>query len=117
MTKKDKEKADAIATLKEWGLVDGKKVYTDVTKVARSGMSRNIRVQFIVDDELRDCSYWVAKALGWPYKDGYDGGVRVGGCGMDMRLHLLDTLSRVMGYGSCNQTPRDEDSTGLKFMR
>lgn len=107
MTKKEKERLEHVETLKEWGLLPGTKVYGSVTHVSSSGMSRNIKLTIAVHDgdecNIRDISWLAAKVLEWPYKDGYKGGVRVGGCGMNMVLHTIDSLSYCMGYGPTNQ--------------
>lgn len=108
MTKKDKAMAEAVAMLRQWGVVDGTTIYGKVNHVSSSGMSRNIGLYVAQDGGVIDISYWAAKALGWPYKDGYKGGVRVSGCGMDMIFHTVYTLSYVMGYGDMCQTRDDE---------
>ena len=111
MTKKEREQKEAVDTLKQWGLVDGSTVYAKVNKVSASGMSRNIGLYFVDKQDMRpvDISYHAAKALEWGYKDGYDGGVRVQGCGMDMLFHTIDSLSYAMGYGAiCQDRDRTE---------
>lgn len=40
MTKKQKEQAEAVSLLKEWGLKDNTTVYAKVAKVSASGMYR-----------------------------------------------------------------------------
>ncbi len=114
MTKKQREQAEAVATLKEWGLLPGTKVYGSVTHVSSSGMTRNIKLQITVEGEIRDISYHAARALEWPYKDGYNGGVRVSGCGMNMVLHTIDSLSYAMEYGPTNQGRDIDGKTGLR---
>ena len=103
MTKKDKEKLEAIATLKEWGVIDGVTINAKVNHVSQSGMSRNVGLYIIKNGDLLNISYWAAKALEWGYKDGYNGGVKVSGCGMDMLFATIDALSYAMGYGSICQ--------------
>ena len=109
MNKKQREQAEAVETLKQWGLVDGSTVYAKVNKVSASGMSRNIGLYIVDQKEGRpiDISYHAAKALEWPYREGYDGGVRVSGCGMDMLFHTVYSLSYAMGYGALNQHHHD----------
>jgi hypothetical protein len=105
VNKKEKEKLEAIETLKAWGLVDGTPVYAQVVQVARSGMSRRVKLYIIDPDGVpRDISYHAAKALEWGYCDTWPRGVRVGGCGMDMLFHTVDCLSYAMGYGCCDQS-------------
>jgi hypothetical protein len=111
MTKKEREQQEAVDTLKQWGVVDGTTVYAKVNKVSSSGMSRNIGLYIAKvwpkekggELQVVDISYHAARALGWPYKDGYAGGVRVSGCGMDMLFHTVSSLSYAMGYGSLCQ--------------
>lgn len=106
-TKKQRDQAEAVATLKDWGLVDGTLVHAKVNHVSASGMSRRIGLYFIKDGELVDISYHASKAMDWGYKDGYDGGIKVSGCGMDMLFHTIDVFSYAMGYGDiCQQRDR-----------
>jgi hypothetical protein len=119
MTKKQTEQREAVERLKEWGLLPGTKVYGSVTHVSSSGMSRNIKLTIAVatdDGEcgIRDISWLSARAMGWPYVDKYNGGVRVGGCGMNMILHTVDVLSYAMGYGGTNQNREAGDLPGLR---
>lgn len=105
MTKKEIAQAEAVKTLKEWGVADGTHIYAKVTRVSASGMNR--RVQLFITEcpegRIIDITYWAAKALEWGYKDGYNGGISVSGCGMDMLFHTVYSLSYAMGYGSLNQ--------------
>lgn len=110
MTKKEREQAEAVETLKRWGVVDGTTIHGKVNHVSSSGMSRNIGL-YIAESSgnIVDISYWASKALGWGYKDGYSGGVRVSGVGMDMIFHTIDSLSYAMGYGDiCQDRDRTE---------
>ena len=81
----------SIERLRE-GLEPGATVYTTVTHVSRSGMSRNIKVTFIKDNEPLHLSWSVAHALGWSM-DKDRNTVKVSGCGMDMGFHLVYCLS------------------------
>jgi len=84
---------EARATLR--GILSpGDTVHTLLRHVARSGMSRNIACVIVRDGELRDITWLVSKALGWPVRNsGRTGeGVVVGGCGMDMGFHLVHSL-------------------------
>jgi hypothetical protein len=69
-------------------------IYTLVKRVSSSGMSRSIGVYRVVNGGIQDISYFVANVLGW--KLSKDGGVTVGGCGMDMGFHLVYSLSWVL---------------------
>ena len=118
MNKKEIAQAEAVKTLKEWGVTDGTVIYAKVNKVSASGMSRRVSL-YIVEDGGRivDISYWAAKALEWSYVEGYAGGIRVSGCGMDMLFHTVYSLSYAMGYGTINQS-RDHvegENTGLRY--
>ena len=98
---KRRKKADAVAYLREI-LAPGSHVYATVRTVSRSGMSRRIDLYAIRPGtpQYRDghpwlarLSYYAAAALGWPCNDD---GVRVDGCGMDMRFHLVYCLSQAL---------------------
>lgn len=100
---KRREKAEAVAYLRDI-LAPGATVYATVRTVSRSGMSRRIDLYTIAADENRDggrpwlayLSRLAAAVLGWPCNDN---GVRVDGCGMDMRHHLVEALSfALFGY-------------------
>lgn len=118
MNKKQKEQHEAVERLKEWGLAPGTKVYGTVTHVSSSGMSRNIKLHIALNDEdgprIVDISWLAARAIGWPYVDKYNGGIKVGGCGMNMILHTIDCLSYAMGYGNTNQNREAGDLPGLR---
>jgi len=73
-------------------LPPGTKVYTSLSHVARSGMSRNIKVLMVKDGQMIDISYYVANITEYPRAS--DGSVRVGGAGMDMGFALVYDLSR-----------------------
>ncbi len=123
MKKKEIAQAEAVKTLKAWGVKDNTLIYAKVTRVSSSGMSRKVKLYFNdKDGELRDITYWSAKALEWGYKDGYNGGILVSGCGMDMLFHTVYSLSYAMGYGALDQTHNKADRTknkegfyGLKY--
>lgn len=105
MNQKQREQIEAVDTLKQWGLVDGQTVYAKVNSVSQSGMSRRISLYIVAEDgRILDISYHSARALEWGYKDGYNGGIKVGGCGMDMLFHTVYSLSYAMGYGELDQS-------------
>ena len=122
MTKKEIAQAEAVKTLKDWGVVENSIIYAKVTRVSASGMSRRVQL-FIIGEgyaheklnakRIIDITYWSAIALGWNWKDGYNGGIGVSGCGMDMLFHTVGSLSYAMGYGAISQ--RDEEKKGLKY--
>lgn len=62
MTKaQQQDKAEAIEYLRK-RIKPGDRVYTTVTHVSRSGMSRSIKVCIVVGDEIVDVSGWVGRA-------------------------------------------------------
>lgn len=88
---KQAEKNRAMEYLREAAPI-GSTLYTIVTHVAASGMSRSIRVLTIRDNAPRDVSYLAAKVLDYRL-DEKNGGLRVGGAGMDMGFHVVNSLS------------------------
>ena len=77
----------------------GSTAYTVLRHVSRSGMSRDIDVIAIVDGEPRWVSGMMCAAFPRYFsRYGNRDAIRVGGCGMDMGFHLVDTLSRAL-YG------------------
>lgn len=75
-------------------------------------MSRRVRLYMSKDGDIIDITYWAAQALEWGYKDGWNKGINVTGCGMDMLFHTIDCLSYAMGYGPIAQT-----ATNFKGLR
>lgn len=73
-------------------LKPGDTVYTNVLSVARSGMSRTIKCYMVREGEMSDITYPVAQITG--YSIAKNGGIRIGGCGMDMGFALVYELSR-----------------------
>jgi len=57
---------DRIEQIRQY-VKEGDTLHTIVTHVARSGMSRHIRVFAIVDNTPVDLSSWIADVLGWRY--------------------------------------------------
>lgn len=77
----------------------------DVRTVARSGMSRRIAVYVVTEGRgVRNVSYLVAQALGASWNDD---GVRIDGCGMDMRFHLANRIAHALGVGDGNDIARE----------
>ena len=87
MTLREQERQEAQAKLREW-LKPGDEVRTILRHVSRSGMSRSVSA--IIDGE--DWSGFVAKAIGSTF-DRNNGGVKMGGAGMDMGFALVYELS------------------------
>jgi len=82
---------DSLATLRAF-LNKGDTIYYNVTHVARSGMSRNIRFYWVdTDRRPKDITYLMSEVLG--YKDRSDGTIHVRGCGMDMGFKVISDLA------------------------
>lgn len=111
MTKaQQQDKLDAIEYLRKH-IKPGDRVYTTLTHVSRSGMSRSIKVCIVVGDEIVDISGWVGRALDEP-RDHKRGGVKVGGCGMDMGFHVVYCLGRALfpdGFRCCGERCQSHD--------
>lgn len=116
--------AESLARLREW-IKPGDTVYTILDGVSRSGMSRHIRVvvpyidgvqvesaapgskptDYIRRDSLRvdvfHPNHAVAEVLGYRRAKRGDGLI-VGGCGMDMGFHVVNSVSEALyGYLRC----------------
>lgn len=94
------EKAEAIGRLKELGVKPGSRVYTKVTHVAKSGMSRSIACYLAVIDsagepDIYPITHLVARVLGRNVDQNHDG-VVCGGCGMDMTFEVVYNLGSVL---------------------
>ena len=100
-------------------LKPGDTVYTEILSVSRSGMTRHIKPIVMVDNEPRWIGYHVAVLLDESVSD--NGGVKMGGCGMDMGFALVYNLSRYLfpqgftcigeGCPSNDHSNRDRDYT------
>lgn len=113
MTKqKQAERLESIKALKKY-LRPGKQVYTIVTHVSRSGMSRTIRLYTVRAGELVEITWHVSKILGWRNTDK---GLLVQGCGMDMGFHTVYSLGYSLypkGFKLAkNQYGRNGDTSG-----
>ena len=105
MTTKQREKAEAIARLKEW-LSPGDTVYTLVTHVSSSGMSRAIRFLLIEPKAKRGVYIWhpnhaIGTVLGLRFhtrRGQHTDALIVHGCGFDAGRHCVDSLSTVLGF-------------------
>jgi len=96
MTKKEKDaqREEARASLREL-LKPGDTVSTVLRRVSASGMSRSISPVICGEDGPTDLTWLVIRALDENF-DRKNGGVKVGGCGMDMGFHLVYNLSSVL---------------------
>jgi len=89
-----KPDTQALDTLREH-IKAGDTIYTSVVQVARSGMSRHIKLYFIRDNAPWEITWLVGRALGWRVSE-KTGGLVVSGCGMDMCFHTVYSLSSAM---------------------
>ena len=94
MTKGSPEKAEAIQKLKKL-VKPGDTVYCILRHVSRSGMFREISLVLRKKDCIFDISWYAAKAIGNPINRD-SGGIKIGGCGMDMGFALVYDLSRTL---------------------
>lgn len=95
MTKKETERAEAIEHLRKI-LKAGDTVYTVLKHVSKSGMTRGIEVYAIIDGNPQWITAYVGKAIGEPQPLSYwekSLGLKIGGCGMDMGFHVVNSLS------------------------
>ena len=77
-------------------LTPGRTVYTKLTHVSRSGMSRSIEVYLAEGrDNLTDITWQVARATN-SRVDNNHGGIVMQGCGMDMGYALVYGLGRTL---------------------
>lgn len=92
MTSKELKEAKQHATdyLKKT-LKPGDTVYTVLKHVSQSGMMRHISAYIVVEGKIVDISWFVAHFMGW--KRAENGGIKIGGAGMDMGFHLVYSLS------------------------
>ena len=89
------ETAEAIGRLLS-ELTPGRTIFTNLTHVSRSGMSRSIECYLAQGrDNLTDITWLVARATN-SRVDNTHGGIIMGGCGMDMGFALVYNLGRTL---------------------
>lgn len=94
MTKKNTVEELAMQDKLRAILTPGTEVKTFVRHTSRSGMSRSISAFANTKNEMVDLDWMIARAgLGFTL-DNSRGGVKMGGCGMDMGFALVYNLSR-----------------------
>lgn len=91
---KDTLKAEALEQLRKV-LKPGDTVYTVLRHVSSSGMSRDISVHAIKDNQPVWLTGYAARVLGWSMNKAGDA-LKVSGAGMDMGFHVVYTLSAVL---------------------
>ncbi len=86
--------AYCIRKLRKW-LKPGATVHTILKHVSSSGMTRHIECVIPQrNGEILNITYFVAGVTGW--RLAHNGGLIVGGCGMDMGFHTVYTLGRYL---------------------
>lgn len=102
-SERERMKAESIAWLRK-NVPQGSAVFTILTHVSRSGMSRNIKCLILHPQYgIDNISYHVARALELPHVD-RDSAIRVSGCGMDMGFHLISSLAYALDYRGDSET-------------
>ena len=90
----------AIEQLLAHYITRGDTIYAIVRGRSSSGMSHDISLKVINKGKLDDVTYYAAHALGWRLVErNGQRAIRVQGGGMDMRFHLVSTLSAVLFHG------------------
>ena len=124
MTRSAKSKAEAAQEEEQARkdlrklLPPGSSVWCRVEHVSASGMSRILTFQIPMRVRgrlvIQDITWRVALATGHKLSDKPCWGLRVGGCGMDMRFHVLQNLSYALhGWpGSGSSPAQDRARTG-----
>lgn len=96
-TKREEEdlRDRAVANLRK-RIKPGKRVYTMVTHVTRSGMTRLVRLFIVEKGKIEDITGWVAQAIGARRAKGAEWDIVVGGCGFDAGFHVVGSLQRAL---------------------
>ena len=120
---RDEDKASALKTLRK--LKPGTTIYFVVTHVARSGMQRSIEFYIPTRDHDRKptitrITWEMSRVLGYRV-DQKNGGLVVGGCGMDMGFHCVYNVGRILWpngtrkpHGTRNGQPDTDGGYALK---
>jgi hypothetical protein len=90
------ERNEAIAMLKRIGVKPGATLYTSVTHVSSSGMSRRVRVYVVSKGVIEDITGMVARVLGSRRAPNNGWDIVMGGCGYDVGFDVVYNLGRVM---------------------
>lgn len=113
-TKKELEREEARDTLRDF-IQPGDTVYTVLRHVSRSGMTRDLDLYVIQDNEPRWITRLACRATDRQYNERAEA-MRVGGCGMDMGFDAVYALSRALfpeGFGCIGQgCPSNDHSNG-----
>ena len=84
-----------MSTIKHIGY--GETIYCNLKHVSKSGMTRHIQFFMIRDNMPYFLTHEIAITLDMRLNKNGDG-VKVQGCGMDMGFHVVDLLSRELGF-------------------
>ena len=122
MSKRDvarQERAEAQQELRKM-LKPGMRVYCILKHRSASGMNRVIDLVIPVKGEIHSISFKAAKAMGDKW-DHNRGGIRIGGCGMDMGFALVYNLGATLWpkgtskpHGTRNGQPDSAGGYALK---
>lgn len=92
------ERKEALASLKKH-LRRGDTVFTVLRRVSSTGMMRWLDLYVMRKNQPVRLTWSAANALGWTY-DREREALKVGGCGMDMGFHVVNSLSYALhGHG------------------
>ena len=89
------ESRTALLALLSPNGTDRKTVWTVLTHVSSSGMSRSIRCLYLGSGEPHDITHHVARLIGAKI-DEKNGGLKMGGCGMDMGFAAVYQLGSAL---------------------
>jgi len=81
---------------------DKPEIYCNVRRISPNGMNRDISFYVIVDNRLRDITYfmsWIIEGREPKQNKYMDYIIRVSGAGMDMCFHTVYTLSNILFRG------------------
>lgn len=117
-SERDAQRQEAIKFLHDV-CPQGSTVYTVLTNVSRSGMSRSIKCLIVSLDrvpvteekhdgktkyeysrDIIDIGYHVSRVLDYSLDKRNEWSVKVSGCGMDMGFYLVTQLSYALGYNN-----------------
>ena len=74
--------------------LQGKHLYCRVVSVSKSGMSRRLEFSVVQNDQIVNVTLQIATITGLPYD--YTKGLKIDGCGMDMRFACISNLNYAM---------------------
>jgi hypothetical protein len=113
----------AVNKLRQW-IAPGQGVYTVLTHVAASGMSRRLKVLIAVNTDrgpaIHNVTRYVAEACGYSLND-REGSIVIGGCGFDAGFQVVYSLGHALWpegtsepHGMRNGQPDSDGGYALK---